>query len=216
MFSFSRKSESWKIYFDEGRVHGAAMRYEEAVASFRQAIQLAPGEVYPHYELGYTLFLLERYEEALKEFQRTNELQCGFFLVQTEIYMCELVLSDTITPQVVTLLRLLQHMTDSGAAQSEQAASISRKVIELAPECALGYFYLGKALLGSEPQIAEECLQKCMELHPDDTTTIDAKGHLGLLSRQAGQEAEARHIWEGIVADYPNNPHISLIQTMVR
>ena len=89
---------------------------------------------------------------------------------------------------------------------------MSRRVIELAPECALGYFYLGKALLESEPSAAEPALRRCVDMHPDDTTAIDAKFHLGVLRRQGGQEAEARRIWQGIVADYPGNPHVKFAE----
>ena len=36
-------------------------------------------------------------EPALQELRRTNELAEGFYLVQTEIYMCEAVLADSWT-----------------------------------------------------------------------------------------------------------------------
>jgi Flp pilus assembly protein TadD len=212
VFRFLRRSMSWKQHFEEGMAHGQASDFAKAEASFREAVRLAPTEPYPHYELGYTLFLLERYDEALQEFRRTDELLRGFFLVQTEAYLCEEILAGRIAAEVLGSLRLLQRFTDGGAAQaqSEEAVFVSRTVVESAPECALGHYYLGKALLNADPLAAEAALQRCVALRPDDTTAIDAKFHLGVLRYQTGQKAEARRIWRGILADYPGNPHVKV------
>ena len=128
MFSFFRKSKTWKQYFDEGMAYGQASDFAKAETSFRGAIRLAPTEPYPHYELGYTLSLMGRYKEALEELRRTDELARGFFLVQTEAWMCEQFLSGVIDAEVLKLLRLLQRLTDNGASHSEQATTVSRRV----------------------------------------------------------------------------------------
>ena len=65
-----------------------------------------------------------RYNEALEELRRTEELAHGFFLVQTEAYMCEQLLSGVIDAEALKLLRLLQRLRDSGASHSEQATAI--------------------------------------------------------------------------------------------
>ena len=128
MFSFFRKSKTWKQYFDEGMAYGQASDFAKAEASFRRAIRLAPTEPHPHYELGYTLSLMGRYKEALEELRRTDELARGFFLVQTEAWMCEQFLSGVVDAEVLKLLRLLQRLTDNGASHSEQATTVSRRV----------------------------------------------------------------------------------------
>ena len=192
--------------------HGAAGRHAEAEDRFRKAILLAPHEPYPHYELGYTLFLMGRYDEALEEYTRTEELSQGFFLVQTEIHVCEQVLAGRIDTNTIEWLRELQRLTDMGAGQSADAISNSRMVLRRAPDCALGHFFLGKALIERSPDEARQSLERCVALAPDDTTMIDARGHLGLLLRNAGKVAEARDIWENIVRDYPDNPHITTVK----
>jgi tetratricopeptide (TPR) repeat protein len=196
--------------------HGKASDFARAEASFRESVRLAPTEPYPRYELGYTLLLQERYGQALVEFRRTNELVCGFFLVQTEIYICEEILAGRMSATVQSMLRFLQRLTDSGGVQSEQAVFVSRKVVELEPECALGHYHLAKALMNVDPLAAESALQRCVALRVDDTTAIDAKFHLGALRHQSGQDAEARRIWQEILAEYPRNVHVTIVEINLR
>jgi tetratricopeptide (TPR) repeat protein len=191
---------------------GAAGRLAEAEDRFRKAIRRAPREPHPHYELGYTLFLMGRYDEALEEYTRTEELHQGFFLVQTEIHVCEQVLAGRFDTNMIKWLRELQRLTDMGAGQSEEAVSISRMVLQRDPDCALGHFFLGKALIERSPDEARQSLERCVALEPDDTTIIDARGHLGLLLRNVGKAVETRDIWESIVRDYPDNPHIAMVK----
>jgi tetratricopeptide (TPR) repeat protein len=204
---FRRKPSTWEDFFAEGMRLGGAAKLSKAEASFREAARLAPEEPYPHYELGYTLSLLGRNEEALEEFRRTEQLtHHGFLLVDTEIYLCEQVLSGSIDSSALETLRSLQHLTDSDQSQSDEAVALSRKANEMAPECALAHFYLGKALFEREPQAAENALRRCMELDPDETTAINARWHIGALRRLAGDENEARRIWRELVDEHPGHP----------
>ena len=126
--------------------------------------------------------------------------------------VCEQVLAGRIDTNTIEWLRELQRLTDMGAGQSADAISNSRMVHRRAPDCALGHFFLGKALIERSPDEARQSLERCVALAPDDTTMIDARGHLGLLLRNAGKVAEARDIWENIVRDYPDNPHITTVK----
>jgi Flp pilus assembly protein TadD len=190
---------------------GAAADFAGAEASFRQAVGLAPDEPYPHYQLGYTLALVGRYEEALEELRRTQELWRAFFIVETEIWMCEQVLSGSLDPAVLGMLRELQWTVDAGGTQSEEAVALSAKVIESVPNCALGHFHYGKAMLQRDPAAAEEALRRCIELDPDDTTAINAKFHVAVLCEQAGRKDEARTIRRGILSDYPGHQHTTFV-----
>jgi len=201
-----RKPKTSQEHFEKGMKYGAASDFSHAEASFREAVRLAPDEPYPHYELGYTLTLLARHDEALEEFRRTEQLSRGFFQVETEIFLCEQFLSGSLDAAALEMLRSLQRLADSGKAQSEETVAVSRRVIAWAPECALGHFHLGKAMLEREPTTAEEALRRCLELHPDDTTAINAKWHVGALRQQAGQEEEAQRIWSEIASDYRGHP----------
>ena len=122
--------------------------------------------------------------------------------------MCEMVLSGLLDYECIAALRQIQRLTDTGGAQSQEAMALSREIIARAPTCALGHYYLGKALFTADPKASEHALRHCLELHPDDTTAIDALAHIGSHRRAAGDAEGARTIWSGVVAKYKNNPHI--------
>jgi tetratricopeptide (TPR) repeat protein len=213
VFNFLRKSRTWKQYFEEGTAYGVASDFKKAEESFRHAVRLAPNEPYPHYELGYTLSLLGKHKEALEEFEATDRLARGFFQTQTEAYLSRQIISGGIDQEVLAKLRYLQRLTDTNA-KGEETFVVSQQVVALAPTCALGYFHLGKSLLGSDPVAAEQALHKCIRLGPDDTTAINAKFHLGILKRDGGQVDVARRIWAGIAEAYPGNPHTKMAEML--
>jgi Flp pilus assembly protein TadD len=212
VFNFFRKS--WKELFEQGMTYGGASNFAKAEDCFRKAIRVAPNEPYPHYELGYTLSLLGRHKEALEEFGATDRLARGFFLVQTEAFLSRQFLEGAINESMLQKLRALQRLTDSRAGAGEEAVAVSKQVISLAPNCALGHFFLGKALIGTDDVVAERALQKSIELGADETTVINAKFHLGILCRNRGEEEAARRIWSGIAADYAGNPHTRFAEMM--
>jgi tetratricopeptide (TPR) repeat protein len=199
--------KTWRDFFEEGMAYGSKNDFKHAEESFREAVRLAPNEPYPHYELGYTLFLLKDYGAAKIEFERTNELSRGFFLVQMELYLCEQILTNQIQHSTLDLLRALQAIVDANMIHSAQAINMAREATSSAPDCALGHFYLGKALLSIDPAASEGELLRCLELTPDETTVIDAKQHIGILRLQSGDAEKAREIWESIIVDYKGNPH---------
>jgi tetratricopeptide (TPR) repeat protein len=208
MFWPFKKRTTWKEQFDLGMAAGGSGDIEGAVSHFRNAIRLAPLEPYPHYELGYSQFLLGRFEQALQEFRCTNELAEEFFLVQTEIYICEMVLAGVLDSECIAALRQIQLLTDTGQARGHDAVSLSRGLIVRAPTCASGYCYLGKALFTVDPKASEDALRQCLELRPDDTTAIDALTHIGSHRQAAGDSKGARAMWSDVVATYKSNPHV--------
>jgi len=204
---------TWEQAFERGMQAGEAGDLGAAEREFRTAIALAPDEPYPHYELGFTLFVAGRFPEALAELRRTEQLRRGFFLVETEIYLCEKFLSRAFDAETLVALRRLMAATDAGQGTTLETEQLCRAVVERAPDCALGQFFLGKAILERLPDEARAAFERCIELYPDATTLINARFHLGLLRRLAGAGDEARAIWQRIVRDFGDHPHAQLARS---
>jgi tetratricopeptide (TPR) repeat protein len=201
---------TWEQAFERGMQAGERADLVAAEQAFREAVALAPSEPYPHYELGYTLCLAGKLVEALTELRRAQQLHRGFFLVETEIYLCEKLLSRAIDVETFAALRNLMLLTDSGQGTTLQAEQLCRSAVDRSPECALGHFFLGKAILERLPDQAKAAFERCVELYPDDTTLINARFHLGVLRRLAGAPDEARAIWQRIARDFADHPHAQL------
>jgi len=215
MSESSNTQPEWKTHFDRGMSAGGAGDLAAAERHFAKAVEIAPEEPYPHYELGYTLSRLGRHAEALAELRRANELSRGFFLVQTEIYLCEQVLTRQIDDGTLSTLRRIQQLVDTGGGASPEALSLSQQVIDAAPRCAMGHYFLGKVLGEQDRARSESALRRCTELSPDDTTAIDAFTHIGFHREAAGDTDAARRLWTDVVSRYRENPHTAIVQAIL-
>jgi tetratricopeptide (TPR) repeat protein len=212
MFGFSISDKKWKKQFGKGREAGSRGDLESAVSHFKRATEIAPDEPYTHYELGYTLSKLGQYSNALREFEQTEKLTRGFFIVQTEIYIHQELLNKHIDESVIGRLRQIQQLADTHGSQNPEIVSLSNDVIDKAPEFPLGYYYLGQALFPGERKRSEDAFKICLDLSPDETTSIYALNFLALLRELDGDIETARKIWVDLLAKYDGNPHTEMIK----
>ena len=70
--------EKAKALIHEGVVLCKKGKREEGIASFREALQLDPGNEKIHYDMGIAYFELERYAEAIKCFTKAIEINKEF------------------------------------------------------------------------------------------------------------------------------------------
>jgi len=200
-----RREPQWVKEYDKGWEAGSSGRFDEAIRHFVKAIELAPNEPKPLYQLGYTHYLTSNYSEALVSLRAADQLQRGYFLAQTYIYLCEAMSRGAISEQAWEAIQSLIWLTDEGGAQSAEALTLSDRVIAAHPECPLGHFYRGKALVRSDRSRSETSLRKCLDLEPDETTVIDALIHLGSHREAAGDSEGARWIWQDVLDRYGDN-----------
>jgi tetratricopeptide (TPR) repeat protein len=195
--------------FDRGMEYGRKGKFRKAAVEFQKAIELAPAEPYPPYELGYSLMLLGDVTGALQAFERAEELRPGFFLVQTYIHVCRTLLSGALPPEGLALFQRLQWIADAGIDALRETATreLAETLIRIAPESPLGHYFLGKAVFECDPAKAEAELTACLERNPDATTAIDALQHLGSLRAAAGDHEGARCRWQEAIDTYPGNFH---------
>ena len=152
-----------------------------AERAFRDAIVLAPDEPYPHYELGYTLALAGKFSEALVELKRTSEIAPSFYLVDVEIYLCELVLARALDRDTLIAFRKLLARFERGDGTTLETEQLCRVVVASRPELALGHYLLAKCVIERLPEEATREFELCLTLAPDPTTASDARHHLGMV-----------------------------------
>lgn len=72
------------VLHQEARQHGGKGEYDEGIDKLLKANQIAPEWAYPVYDLGYTYLLRQDSPNALKYYERTDQLEPrGFFTAKT-------------------------------------------------------------------------------------------------------------------------------------
>jgi tetratricopeptide (TPR) repeat protein len=212
IFSLFRQRRSWRWHYDQGMACGQAGRLSEAVVHFQKAAALAPDEPNPHYQLGYTYFLMKDFARALVELERTQTLSPGFFVVETEIDLCRRMLDESLSLPALSVLHAIRRRFDDGQRGHPETLALSRQAVEMATDCPLSHFYLGKVLLESDRTASTTALRRCLELRPDNTTAIDARLHLGVNLEVAGRHDEALEMWRSILHDFPGHPQLAMVK----
>lgn len=76
---------------NKGREYGQKGENDKAIASFNDAIKLAPHWSYPYYDLAYTYLLSNELAQAYKYYKKVNELSPkGFFTAKTAFHYLNL------------------------------------------------------------------------------------------------------------------------------
>ena len=74
----------------EARELGQTGKYDLSIAKLEQAIRIQPTWAYPTYDLAYTYLLKGDFDNALKFYKKTDELEPkGFFTAKTALYSLE-------------------------------------------------------------------------------------------------------------------------------
>ena len=150
-----------------GTARKAAGDLEGAMASYRRALELAPGHNASRYNLGLVLLDLDRPDEAEAHFRRIHE-------------------SDPRDPDVLFHLALLL----AGRSQFAESARLYRSALEVTPDNP--HLWLELALVHrqvpGEMEASVQCLRKCLELDPE---LADAHNVLANILQGEGRLDEA-------------------------
>lgn len=112
-----RPSQAW---CGRGKELGRQGQLEEALQAFQQASRHDPYCPDPHYQLGFTLLHLGRFQEAVEAFAKTEELAPGWYQCRSDRWYAEkLAAGDFQAQAVMSLLALEDH---PGSSQERLAA----------------------------------------------------------------------------------------------
>ena len=139
-------------------------RYAEALATYREVLEIDPEHTRAQVEVGQTLFALERYEEAAHHFERALQL-------------------DPRNAEVLDYLALVRFRQE----RYEMALDRYRRLVEVSPDNAQAHANMGAALyyLGRLDEAARS-FEHALSLHPGlETARSGLEGIRKSLAREA-------------------------------
>ena len=121
---------------------GAAGKFDEALAAFRAATKSDAFDPHPHYEEGLTLLSLKQYSEAIKAYEKTEELAPGWYNCRSDLWLAQQLADGKLSHEAFLQLRTLE----DGQESPDQKISIANSLLAKQPALSLGYLFLGKQL----------------------------------------------------------------------
>lgn len=122
-----------QVLHQEARQFGQVGKYDLSIAKLIEAIKIQPNWAYPTYDLGYTYLLKGDFENALKFYKKTDELEPkGFFTAKTALYSLEGEKEGKF-PKGLYRTYMQIEWTDDNNKKLEIAKAIIQKVPDFAP-----------------------------------------------------------------------------------
>ena len=164
------QAQSIDDLFRQGNAAQDAGDYEQAEATWRQILRLAPDDADAYYNLGNALADQERHEEAESAYREAIRLNPDY--------------ADAYSNLGITLADQERH---------EEAESAFRNVIRLAPDNALAYNNLGAVLTDQgRYEEAESAFRNLIRLEPGNASAYFHLGN-GLYDQGRYEEAESAY-----------------------
>ncbi|QDU11986.1 tetratricopeptide repeat protein [Gimesia aquarii] len=155
--------------------------FQDAVSNYERAIELEPDNPSFHYNLGITLASSGKKEKARDAYRKAIQLKSNY------------------VDALINLGNLLLEEDDD----LEEAITLCRQVVKLAPNIHTAHFNLANAYAKSEaPEAAEESYQQALKLVPNHIDTL--KNYSVFLSRQQKCEAAIKILRKAAVLQPAN------------
>ena len=173
---------------NEARELGQAGKYDEAIAKLQEAIKIDSTWAYPIYDLAYTYLLKGDYENALKFYKKTDELEPGgFFTSKTELYALEGEKSGKF-PKGLYIDYMQIEWTDDANKKLEIARAITQNTPEFAP----AWKELANLLEDKTERL--QAIEQGLSKEPDAETKGILLVNKALLLNENGKKEEAKQL----------------------
>ena len=183
--------------FDAGWAHSGAGRLADAARAFQESSRFAPGWANPHYQLGYVYLRARRYEEAVGEFRRTEELSPGYFMVREYLHLARCLSEGRLSFEA---FHLFEKATTAEPVDPDAVITLCRKALELSPEFPSARLVLGRAYARKrdyERALAE--LRGAIDNDPDRSTLCNALFARGSIFMARGMSEQALREFEKVI-----------------
>jgi tetratricopeptide (TPR) repeat protein len=145
MESFNARPDDYVSRYNKGNFHMDRREHEQALESYRLAIELRPDFVPSYVNIAFVYYATGKYEEAERAFRKAAALDTKNAAIRLNLGM---------------LLAELQ--------QPEEAEQAFREALEADPNSAAAAYNLGILLAGSRPQESLNWCQKAFNLRPEE------------------------------------------------
>jgi tetratricopeptide (TPR) repeat protein len=123
---------------------------EQALAELREAARIDPYNPHPHYQAGLILLKLQRYTQAVEEYEQTEQLAPGWFHVRADLWLARQLVLDRFDH---SLFLGTWYLTDA-PAPPEDKIRLARNLLERYPDVPLLHLLHAESLAATE-QVAD-------------------------------------------------------------
>lgn len=182
-----------KALHDEARKLGQAGKYDLSIVKLEQAIKNQPTWAYPTYDMAYTYLLKGDFDNALKFYKKTDELEPkGFFTAKTALYSLEGEQSGKF-PKGLYITYTQIEWTDDANKKLETAKGITEKVPDYAP----AWKELANLLNGNEEKL--KAIEQGLSKNPDADTKGILKINKAIILNESGKTEEAKQLLGNLI-----------------
>ncbi len=177
----------------EARQLGQSGQYDQAIAKLDEATKIQPNWAYPFYDLAFTYLLKGDFDNALKFYKRTDELEPkGFFTAKTALYSLEGEKEGKFPKGLYTAYMQIEWTADKNK-KLEIAQMITQKVPEFAP----GWKELSSLLDDKSARL--DAIEKGLSKNPDAETKGILLINKALVLNDEGKKEEAKQLLGNLI-----------------
>jgi tetratricopeptide (TPR) repeat protein len=194
--SESRLSEAARA-FDAGWDHCVAGRLDEAEAAFRRCVEIAPGWAHAHYQLGYVLLRLRRYDAAAGCFGATESMSPGHFMVREYLDQARRLGAGRLDHDAFLLF---DRANAAGLRDPDAAIRLAHRALQITPDYPSARLILARAYQKKDrldDALAE--LGRALRMEPDAATLCHALYSRGTIFMAQGRTEEAMRELEKVI-----------------